>query len=168
MSASTAGEGGERVPARRVVDLLRARGEMLAVAESCTGGGLGRDITEEAGVSDVFWGGLLVYADDAKVRLAGVSEDLLARHGAVSAEVAVALAEGLRSLAGTEWSVSITGVAGPGGGSPAKPVGTVWIAVAGADGTSSKGRRFGGDRGAVRAASVDAALADLLARLEAP
>ncbi len=151
--------------ARRAVDVMRRRGQSVAVAESCTAGWLGRELTAEAGASDVFWGGVIAYADEAKQRLAGVPEDLVARHGAVSEEVAIALAEGIRRRAGTEWSVAITGIAGPGGGSEEKPVGTVWIAVAGGDGTTAIRRQLTGDRTAIRAAAVDAALRDLLGRL---
>lgn len=151
---------------RRVADVLRRRGEAVAVAESCTAGWLGRELTAEAGASDIFWGGVIVYADEAKVRLAGVPGDRIARHGAVSEEVAIALAEGLQQRAGTEWSVAVTGIAGPGGGSEAKPIGTVWIAVAGRDGTSAIRRQLTGNRTTIRAAAVDAALRDLLGRLE--
>ena len=150
---------------RRTIDALRRRGETVSVAESCTAGWLGRELTGEAGASDVFWGGVIVYADEAKRRLAGVPESLIAGHGAVSEEVAVALAEGLRERAGTSWSLAITGIAGPGGGSEAKPVGTVWIAVNGPGGSTAIRRQFAGDRTEVRAQAVEAALRDLLGRL---
>lgn len=161
------GSGAESVAeiASRAVDALRRRGEALAVAESCTAGWLGRELTAEAGASDVFWGGVIVYADEAKSRLAGVPGDLIASRGAVSEEVAIALAEGLRQRAEIEWTLAITGIAGPGGGSEEKPVGTVWIAVAGPDGTSAMRRQLTGDRTAIRAAAVDGALRDLLGRL---
>lgn len=164
------GSAGDRVPepevSRRAVDALRRRGETVAVAESCTAGWLGRELTAEAGASDVFWGGVIVYADEAKERLVGVPGDLIARHGAVSEEVAIALAEGLRERTRTEWNVAVTGIAGPGGGSEAKPVGTVWIAVAGPGGTSAIRRQLTGDRTAIRAAAVGAALRDLVGRLD--
>lgn len=154
--------------ARRTVDALRRRGETVSVAESCTAGWLGRELTAWAGASDVFWGGVIVYADEAKERLAGVPESLIVGHGAVSEEVAVALAEGLGERAGTSWSLAITGIAGPGGGSDAKPVGTVWIAVNGPGGTTAIRRQFAGDRTEVRAQAVEAALRDLLGRLGRP
>jgi len=151
--------------AASVVETLRERGQMLAVAESCTGGWLGRELTASAGASDVFWGGVIVYADVAKQELAGVPAEMITRHGAVSESVAVALAEGIRARATTAWSVAITGIAGPGGGSEAKPVGTVWIGVAGPDGTTALQRQLGGTRTEVRAGAVEAALRDLLGRI---
>jgi PncC family amidohydrolase len=138
----------------------------VAVAESCTGGWLGRELTAEPGASAVFWGGVIVYANAAKRELAGVPAELLDAHGAVSEPVALSLAEGIRARAKSDWSVAITGIAGPEGGSEAKPVGTVWIAVAGQGGTTALQRQLAGDREAVRAAAVDAALRDLLGRLD--
>jgi PncC family amidohydrolase len=97
-----------------------------------------------------------------------VAEELIAEHGAVSEPVALALAAGMRERARTDWAVAVTGIAGPGGGSPGKPVGTVWIAVAGPGGATATRRRLSGDRQAVRAAAVGAALRDLADRLESP
>jgi nicotinamide-nucleotide amidase len=156
---------GERVYAREMVslprvvlDLLLARGRTLAVAESCTGGLLSASITGEAGSSAAFLGGLLTYANAAKRDLAGVSDDLLERHGAVSREVAEALARGARSRLGADHALAVTGIAGPGGGSTAKPVGTTWIAVAGPDGVATGCYRFTADRARNRALAVNAAL----------
>jgi nicotinamide-nucleotide amidase len=119
---------------QQVAALLRGRGarptRTIATAESCTGGLLAGRLTELAGASDYLKGGLIVYSDEAKSNLAGVSVDLIRRHGAVSSEVALALAEGARSRLGTGVGVGVTGVAGPGGGTEQKPVGLVWLSVA--------------------------------------
>lgn len=165
MTSAGSGAGALTEVARRAVDALRRRGETVSVAESCTAGWLGRELTAEGGASDVFWGGVIVYADEAKQQLVGVPEQLIVRDGAVSEGVAIALAEGLRERAETAWSLAITGIAGPGGGSEEKPVGTVWVAVAGPGGTTAIRRQLTGDRAAVRAQAVDAALRDLLGRL---
>jgi nicotinamide-nucleotide amidase len=110
-------------------DALRARGWRLATAESCTGGLLAGACTAPAGASDWFAAGFVTYANDAKTGLLGVPDALIAQHGAVSAEVAEAMARGALAHAGVELALSITGVAGPGGGTPMKPVGTVHFAT---------------------------------------
>ena len=130
-----------------VLELLRRRGDTLAVAESCTGGGLGAALAAVSGASDVFLGGVIAYANTVKQALLGVPADTLASHGAVSDPVAIAMAEGARRATGARWSIAVTGIAGPGGGSAEKPVGLVHIAVAGPDGTRSAGVRFGSRRG---------------------
>jgi len=136
----------------------------LAVAESCTGGLLGGAITAVSGSSKYFLGGALTYANEEKTRAVGVPVDLLARHGAVSEPVARAMAEGVRDRVGASAGLSITGVAGPGGGTVEKPVGTVWIALASPRGTVAELQRFTRtDRESIREASVSAAL-DLLRR----
>ena len=130
-----------------VLDRLRKRGQSVAVAESCTGGGLGAALAAVPGASDVFLGGVIAYANRVKQQVLGVPEALLETHGAVSDPVAEAMAEGARRLTGADWGLAITGVAGPGGGSEQKPVGLVHIAVAGPQGCSSEGLRFGSSRG---------------------
>ncbi len=117
-----------------VGQLLMARGQTLAVAESCTGGGLGQMLTDTPGSSSYFMGGIISYANRIKVDLLGVNAEDLARAGAVSETVAMQMAVGVKAKLGTDWGVSITGVAGPGGGTQAKPVGLVYIGIARPDG----------------------------------
>jgi nicotinamide-nucleotide amidase len=114
-----------------VGDLLRARGLSVALAESCTGGLVTSRLTDVAGSSHYVERGVVAYSNRAKVELLGVPEPLIAEHGAVSEAVAVAMADGVRRLAGSDIGVGLTGIAGPGGGSEAKPVGTVAVAVSG-------------------------------------
>jgi nicotinamide-nucleotide amidase len=125
---------------------LRQKNRTLAIAESCTGGLVGSMLTREPGASDFLVVDAVTYANSAKTRLLGVDEEVLRAHGAVSAEVAAAMAEGVKRVAGTDIALSLTGVAGPGGGSEEKPVGTVFIAVVGPGGTTVKQRHFHGDR----------------------
>ena len=125
---------------------LRNRGVTLAIAESCTGGLVGHMVTREPGASDFLLVDAVTYANSAKTQLLGVDEDVLRGHGAVSAEVAAAMAEGVRRVSGADVALSLTGVAGPTGGTAEKPVGTVYLAVASAKGTVVKHRVFGGDR----------------------
>jgi nicotinamide-nucleotide amidase len=118
-----------------VGELLRAKGQTLAVAESCTGGGLGQMLTETPGSSDYFMGGIISYANRVKVDLLGVDPDDLATEGAVSEIVARQMATGVKAKLATDWGVSITGIAGPGGGTEIKPVGLVYIGIAAPDGS---------------------------------
>ncbi|MCH8980344.1 MAG: competence/damage-inducible protein A [Armatimonadetes bacterium] len=150
-----------------VLQLLRDRAERLAVAESCTGGGLGARVTSVPGASDVFEGGVVSYSDHVKSSLLGVREQTLAEHGAVSEQCAAEMAEGCKKATGAEWGVSITGVAGPDGGTADKPVGLVYIGVSGPDGTVVERHIFPGTREAVRNRSVQQALTALRARLMA-
>jgi len=146
-----------------VGDLLRQRRATLAVAESCTGGLLAERITSVPGSSDYFLGGFLVYSNQAKRDLAGVPASLLEEHGPVSEPVARALAEGTRARTGASYALAVTGIAGPGGGTEATPVGTAYLAVAGPEGTSARRFRFLGDRERVRAFAAQTAL-DMLRR----
>lgn len=141
-----------------VGNLLSQRNQTVAVAESCTGGLLGGALTSVSGSSAWFHEGFITYANDAKTRLVGVHADLIAAHGAVSPEVAVAMAEGARTRASTDWAIAITGIAGPTGGSDAKPVGTVHFALAGPQGTTHIHRRFPFDRERNRIVAVQTAL----------
>ena len=138
---------------------LTARGWMLATAESCTGGLIAAACTAQAGSSDWFERGVVSYSNEAKTELLGVPAELIARHGAVSGEVASAMAEGALAHSRAHIAVAVTGIAGPGGGSPGKPVGTVWVGVAlqGAPGTTQL-LRLRGDRAAVRRQTVMHAL----------
>nr|WP_207185868.1 CinA family protein [Rubrivivax gelatinosus] len=146
-----------------LADALRARGWRIASAESCTGGLVAAACTALAGSSDWFERGVVSYSNEAKQTLLGVPAELIAAHGAVSEEVARAMAEGLLARAPVELTVAVTGIAGPGGAVPGKPVGTVWLAWARPGNTGAVLLRLGGDRTAVREATVDAALARLLA-----
>ncbi len=127
--------------------LLKASQSTLAVAESCTGGGLGSMITAIAGSSSYFWGGVISYDNSVKVGLLGVQPEDLATHGAVSHEVAKQMAVGVRDRLGTTWGLSITGIAGPDGGTETKPVGLVYIGLAKPDGVQSFKHRFDATRG---------------------
>ena len=126
---------------------LRQRGQSLAVAESCTGGGLGAALAAVPGASDVFLGGVIAYANAVKQQLLAVPAELLREHGAVSDPVARAMAEGVQRLTGSTWALAVSGIAGPGGGNPEKPVGLVHLALAGPQGSSSEGVHFGASRG---------------------
>jgi nicotinamide-nucleotide amidase len=146
-----------------VLDLLAERGWMLAVAESCTGGLLGGRVTDMAGSSRAFAGGVICYSNDAKVALCGVKPETLAAHGAVSAEVARELALGVAQRFGAACGVGVTGIAGPDGGTAEKPVGTVHVAAATPDGVHHRHLKLFGNRAQIRERSVTAAL-ELLRR----
>jgi nicotinamide-nucleotide amidase len=137
---------------------LRASGLRMAAAESCTGGLLSAAVTAVPGSSDYFLGGVVAYHDGAKTALLGVPEPLIASRGAVSAEVALAMADGARALFGAGIAVGITGIAGPGGGTEGKPVGTVWIAVVSDAARTPHRLLLPGDRRRVREAAVAEAL----------
>lgn len=150
-----------------VLELLRSAGETVAVAESCTGGGLGAALTAVPGASDVFGGGVIAYSNRIKASILGVPVAALEAHGAVSDPVVIAMAEAVRERFVCDWGIAISGVAGPDGGSPEKPVGLVHLAVAGPDGTEAAAQRFGDRRGraAIQQLSVIRALDRLRLRL---
>jgi nicotinamide-nucleotide amidase len=141
--------------AKELLALLRSRGLKLATAESCTGGLIAATLTEIAGSSDVVERGFVTYSNEAKTELLGVALDVLKAHGAVSEDVAVAMARGALDRSRADIAVAVTGIAGPGGATPAKPVGLVHLAAArrGA-GTIHERHVFAGDRSAVRQATV--------------
>ena len=141
-----------------IMDLMLDRGESLAVAESCTGGLLGAAITSVGGSSVYYRGGVLSYADEVKTDLLLVSPTDLELHGAVSRPVAEQMASGARERLDTDYALAVTGIAGPGGGTEEKPVGTTWIALAGPGGVSAGRYRFTGDRERNRRLAVAAAL----------
>lgn len=145
--------------AKRIGALLSASGKTVAVAESCTGGLVAGAITSVPGSSRYFLGGVVAYHDAAKTKLLGVPSARIARCGAVSREVAIAMAEGALSRFGADLAIATTGVAGPGGGTRGKPVGTVWIAVAVRGGVRYAHRfRFPGGRDSVRMETVRVSL----------
>ncbi|HEX7496587.1 MAG TPA: CinA family protein [Candidatus Limnocylindrales bacterium] len=146
----------------RLQALCLERGLTLATAESCTGGLVAKLITDVPGSSGYFRGGIVAYANETKELLLGVSADLLAAHGAVSAQVARAMAQGATARSGASLAVAITGVSGPAGGTPAKPVGLTYVAVAHAGGVEVRRHAWAGDRSANREASARAALELLL------
>ena len=131
-------EGDEASLENEVVTLLTERGLTLATAESCTGGNVAARVVSVAGASACFRGSVVAYANDVKEKVLGVSGEDLERHGAVSEPVVRQMAEGVRRLLGADYGVATSGVAGPTGGTPEKPVGTVWIAVASPEGTVSE------------------------------
>ena len=149
--------------AEKLVKTLIDRNLTCATAESCTGGGVGYAITSVAGSSAVFWGGIISYDNSVKRGVLGVPKEVLATKGAVSSECAAAMAEGARRLLNTDFAVSVTGIAGPGGGSAEKPVGLVWFGLASKTGTTTEKKIFSGDREAVRTAAIENALNLLLA-----
>jgi len=147
--------------AEEVGAMLRERSETLAVAESCTGGGLGDMITDIAGSSDYFLGGIVSYSNRAKVDILGVSEEVLRLEGAVSEKVAIQMAEGVKNRFGSAYGIGITGIAGPTGATQNKPVGLVFIAVSSRSGFICRENHFSGSRTEVKDQAAIAAL-DLL------
>lgn len=153
--------------AEKLVKVLTEKKMTCATAESCTGGGVGYAITGVSGSSAVFWGGVISYDNSVKRDVLGVPEEVLATKGAVSSECAAAMAEGARRLLKTDLAVSLTGIAGPGGGTAEKPVGLVWFGLASGGSRSratviTEKKVFPGDREAVRTAAIEHALNLLL------
>lgn len=157
--------GGTTDLAAVLLDALRGRKLTLATAESCTGGLVGARITAIAGASDVYLGGVVGYHNDAKATLLGVPPDVIERHGAVSEEVVRAMAAGVARALGAEVAVAVTGVAGPGGGTEEKPVGTVWFAWRVGGVVEAQRVGFPGDRWQVRTRAAQAAILGLLERV---
>ena len=148
--------------AQSVLDACRARGWHVAIAESCTGGLVAGALTAIAGSSDVVERGFVTYSNEAKSELLGVPPDIISAHGGVSAETAAAMAQGAVARSPVDLAISVTGVAGPGGATPTKPVGLVLFGLARRDGTCRTERRiFDGDRSAVRQAALQVALSIL-------
>ena len=146
--------------------MLAERKQKLATAESCTGGLLGHRVTNVPGSSDYYEGGIVAYSYDAKERLLGVHHDTLYEHGAVSAETALEMARGARRALGTDIGISVTGIAGPGGGLPGKPVGLVFIALSARNVERVERFMWDGDREGNKARSAEAALVMLKDYLE--
>ena len=146
----------------QIGNLLRKRELKLALAESCTGGLIADRITNVPGSSEYFLGGIVAYAYEAKVALLGVSWDTLNTKGAVSQETVLEMARGTRRILNTDIAVSVTGIAGPGGGTPEKPVGTVWIGLVAKEGEWTRLLQFSGNREQNKISSANAALQMLL------
>lgn len=175
-SSPTASLGGMQDTLRKLVTLSRQGHWTLGFAESCTGGLLSAEIAKVAGISDVFQGSIVSYSYQAKVDLLGVSWDELKANGAVSEKVAKAMAQGACRCLKSDWSVAVTGIAGPSGGLPDKPVGTVWFSVHGPDlakanpategSTWAEKKFFQGDRNAIQLQSAQFAASFLVQRME--
>jgi nicotinamide-nucleotide amidase len=153
-------------PEERLGELLGARGLTIAVAESCTGGLIASRITDVAGASDYFLAGLVTYSNAAKGSFLHVPEEMLAAKGAVSRETAGKMAEGVRGAIGADIGLSVTGIAGPGGGTPQKPVGTVYMGLAVKEGVYVRRHMLAGSRLSIKQQSADRALAFVIDYLE--
>ncbi len=151
-----------------MLEAARAAGKHIATAESCTGGLISGALTAIAGSSDVVAGGIVSYSNEVKEARLGVPVDVIETQGAVSYETACAMAEGARRELSVDLAVSVTGIAGPGGAVPGKPVGTVWIGVCDNSGADARAYHFAGSRDEVRAQTVAAALDTLAAHMETP
>ena len=165
---STSDDESSEVLVRRVITMLRERGLTVGTAESCTAGMISSKIGDIPGCSDVLTGGVVSYSNEVKTGVLGVPKEILTCHGAVSEECAAAMAEGARRVLGCDIAVSVTGIAGPGGGTPEKPVGTVCFGVSDKYGTVTSTEHFGSmkDRGKIRRLTTSAALMKIVKRLQ--
>lgn len=150
----------------RLAETFSDRGYTLSLAESCTGGSAGSLITERAGASSFFLGSAVTYSNESKTAILGVSEDTLRAYGAVSQQTASEMAEGARRAYGADVAASVTGIAGPDGGSSEKPVGTVWMAVTDGHRTVAYGNHFSGSRSQIREQSVRVLMENIISFLE--
>lgn len=157
------GEGQDSLP-ELIIHLLERKGYTVALAESCTGGMVGKMLTDVPGSSSAFWGGVISYSNEAKTRILGVSEETLNKYGAVSPETAREMARGIRNMAGSTFGISLTGIAGPDGGTPEKPVGLVYVGIAGDTGEKTRELRLMGGRDGIRTIAAKSAL-DWLRRI---
>lgn len=157
---------GETTLSEVVGKILIERNETVAVAESCTGGLLGGEFTKISGSSSYFLGGIIAYSNDVKIKILGVNKETIEKFGAVSEQTAIEMAENVRKIFNSTYGLSITGIAGPTGGTPQKPVGTVWIGFSSKDKTFAKHNLFGGDRDINRERSVATALTMLYFHLK--
>lgn len=151
--------------AKKIISVSAAQGIKLALAESCTGGMLAAALTDIAGASAAFLGSAVTYSNEAKERVLGVQKEIIIEYGAVSGECARQMARGALRVFGADVALSVTGIAGPDGGTPEKPVGTVWFGVASREREESFVRLFQGTREKIRAAAVGVALTSLLEEL---
>ena len=147
-------------------EILNEKGYTLSFAESCTGGLLSKTITDIPGSSSFFLGSAVTYSNDAKMDILGVREGTLIEHGAVSEPTAIEMAEGARNAFSSDVSASVTGIAGPGGGTPEKPVGTVWTCVIVKGRTETRKYQLKGDREQIRQQTVDSVLSHIIRMLE--
>ena len=155
------------VLAAGVIKNFRDRGLSLSLAESCTGGMISAALTGIPGASDIFWGSAVTYINSAKENILGVSPSTLEKHGAVSEECAREMAEGSRRIYGADIAMSVTGIAGPGGGSDEKPVGTVWFGFSSEKGTEAVCCRFDGGRDDIRRRTTERVLSCLIEKCAA-
>lgn len=151
---------------QELFEVLKKKMATVGTAESCTGGKVGAELSELSGSSAYFVGSVVSYSNDVKIKVLNVPEELIRNHGAVSQQVAEKMAVGGRELLKATYVVSITGIAGPGGGSPEKPVGTIWFGISGPEFVYSELKHFNGDRAQVRQLSVEHAIKLLIQKIK--